>query len=197
MNASARFMLITLPLALLGAGPAARLIPVGKYGEAVVMPAGSPVRLQRIDHDDRVLFNGRLVIQGTWVIDCEWCEPGQKDNELHLSIVPDSATVARLPRWKNHSNDIRIDLTNADRFIRSVSTPDERKRLLAGTLTDIRGHAAIVVDHYEAALECDAASYSARLVEVAQTARRANLPTDGAYGCGYAQGAVSSAPRGG
>jgi hypothetical protein len=39
---------------------------------------------------------------------------------------------------------------------------------------------------YEAELVCDSASYSARFVGMAQVAKRANLPTDGDYGCGYA-----------
>ena len=160
-----------------------------------MIPAGSTVKFQRFEHDDRAYFSGKLIIQGTWVLDCDYCEPGQKDNELHLSIVPDTATIARLPRWKRHNNDIRIDLTDADRFIRSVSTVDERKRLLAGILMEIRGHAAIVVDHYEATLECDAASYSARFVGVAQVAKRANLPTDGDYGCGYAETSSGTVPR--
>ncbi|HET6941628.1 MAG TPA: hypothetical protein VFH89_05665 [Sphingomicrobium sp.] len=187
MKALARLGLIPPVLLTLGATPAATYIPVGKYNEAIVMPAGTPLKLDRIEFDDRALFSGRLVIEGTWVLDCDYCEPGQKDNELRLSMVPDTATIARLPRWKRHDNDIRIDLADADRFIRSVSTVDERKRLHAGTLLEIRGHAAIMVDHYEATLECDAASYSARFVDVAQVAKRANLPTDGNYGCGYAE----------
>jgi hypothetical protein len=186
MKVFARLMLAPFALLTLGAAPSDRLIPVGKNGEAITVPASSSVRLRRIERDDRVLFSGRIVVAGTWILDCDYCEPGQKDNELHLSIVPDAATVARLPRWKVHDNDIRIDITNAGRFIRSVSTAEERKRLLEGTITEIRGHGVIVVDQYLAELICDSASYSARLVSVAQVAKRATLPTDGDYGCGYA-----------
>ena len=195
MKASARLTILALATLAIAAMPAVKSVPVGKYGEAILIPASSPVRIQSIEHDDRVRFRGRFIVEGRWVLNCDWCERGQKDNELYLSIIPDAATVARLPRWKNHNNDIRIDLTNADAFIRKVSTADERKRLLAGTLTDIRGHAAIVVDNYEAALECDSASYSARFVGTAQTVRRADLPTDGSYGCGYAQIDVRASSR--
>ena len=195
MEVSARLMMLALASLALGAVPAAKSIPVGEYGEAILIPASSPVRLQSIDRDDRVRFSGRLIVEGTWVLNCDWCQPGQRDNQLYLSIIPNPATVARLPRWKNHINDIRIDLSNADPFIRKVSTAHERKRLLAGTLTDIRGHAAIVVDNYEAALECDSASYSARFVETTRTARRADLATDGSYGCGYALLDASASTR--
>ncbi|MFL6751884.1 MAG: hypothetical protein ACJ8FL_01455 [Sphingomicrobium sp.] len=167
----------------LGAGPSAKLIPVGDYGEAIVIPAGSTMQFRRLEHDS-VYFRGRTVIEGTWVLDCDFCEAGQNDNELRLSIVPDPATVIRLPRWKLHNNNVRIVLTGADRFIRSVSTADERKRLLAGTLMELRGHAAVVVDHYEASLECDSASYSARFVAVAKAPRIAKLDLEGDFGCG-------------
>jgi len=152
------------------------------------MPVSSTVRLERVEYDAHAYFSGKLVIEGTWVIDCNSlaCEPGENEERLHVSLIPNSATIARLPRWKLHNNDIRIDLIDADRFIRSVTTIDERKRLLAGRLRDIRGHAALLVDRYEAGLDCDSANYSARFVAVAEVAKRANLPTDGNYGCGYA-----------
>lgn len=195
MNALARLALIPCGLLMLGAAPSDRLIPIGEYGEAIVIPAGSTVKFQRFEHDDHAYFSGKLIVEGTWVLDCDYCEPGQKDNELRLSIIPDAATIARLPRWKRHDNDIRIDLWGADRFIALISTADERKRLFAGTLKEIRGHAALAVDRYEAGLECDSASYSARFVGLVQVAKRSNLPTDGDYGCGYAETSSGTAPR--
>ena len=195
MKSVVRLCLVPLCLLTISAAPSAKLIPVGNYGEAIMIPANSTLRFQRLKHDDRASFSGRVEIEGIWVIDCEWCGPGQKDNELHLSIIPNPATIARLPRWKYHSNDIRIDLWDADHFIRSVSTANERRQLLAGKLQEIRGHAKLVIDRYEAALECDSASYSARFVAVTQVARRANIPTDGSYGCGYAQLGLGAARR--
>jgi hypothetical protein len=131
-------------------------------------------------------ITGRIVVHGTSVINCDSlaCEPGVAGQSLHFSLIPDKASIPHLPRWKRHDNDIWIDISNADRFIRSVTTVDERKRLIAGRLPDIRGQAALLLDHYEAGLDCDSANSSARFVGIAQVAKRANLPTDGDYGCG-------------
>src|SRR3954462_4554097 len=142
MNTLARVAFMPLVTLLVSAAPPAKVIPLGKYDEGIVVPVDSPVKFRRFGQYDRALFTGRFVLEGTFVLDCNYCEPGYKDNELHLRIVPDPSIAARLPHWKVHENDIEIDITNASRFIQVISSPSERKKLLSGNATevdDIRG----------------------------------------------------------
>jgi hypothetical protein len=100
--------------------------------------------------DDRAEFTGRFVLEGTFVLDCEYCEPGYKDNQLTLSVVPDPSIAVRLPHWKAHETKIEVDISGAAKFIETISTPGERKKLLSGKATeadDIKGRLALVVSN--------------------------------------------------
>jgi len=181
---SARLAAIPLAALIGGATPAPTYVPLGKYDEAMVIPADSPVTFRHFDQYDSALFGGRFVLEGVFVLDCDYCEPGYKDNEIRLSIIPDPAIAARLPHWKIHDNDIAILITNAGSFMRAVSTPDQRRLLLSGKLDQVRGRAAIVVDQYEASLNCDSADYSAHFVAIARPPKIAKVDFKGDFGCG-------------
>lgn len=177
-----------LPFALLVASAAANptYISLGKYDEGVVIPAESALRFQRFDSYDSAHFSGRLLLEGVYIIDCADCEPGIKGTKLHLSIVPDPWIAARLPHWKKHDNDIAVDISGADSFIRAIVSPAKRKLLLFGKLDEIRGRTAIIADEYEVSLDCDSADYSARFLMVAKQSKYASTKTGGSYGCGFA-----------
>jgi hypothetical protein len=178
------FAAISLAVVAVGAAPGPRYVPLGKYGEAVVIPSGSPVKFHHFDQYDSALFSGKFVLEGVFVLDCDFCEPGSKDNRIRLSIVPDPGIAARLPHWKKHDNDIAIVITNAGSFIRAVSTATQRRLLLSGKLDQVRGHTAIVVDRYEASLDCDSADYSASFVAIAAQPKIAKVELKGDFGCG-------------
>jgi hypothetical protein len=184
MRTFTRIAAIPLVALILGAAPAPTYVPLGKYDEGLVIPANSPVTFQHFDQYDSARFSGRFVLEGIFILDCDFCEPGYKDNEIRLSIVPDPAIAARLPHWKVHDNDIAIIITNAGSFMRAVSTPAQRRLLLAGKLDEVRGRAAIVVDQYEASLDCDSAGYSARFVAIAKPPKIAKAELNGNFGCG-------------
>jgi hypothetical protein len=177
-------LIAVVPL-LMSAAPPGETIPLGKYDEAMVIPAGSPVQFQGFgQYYNSARFSGKFVLEGIFVLDCDYCEPGYKDNQIRLSIIPDPAMADRLPHWKKHDNDIAIVITNAASFMRAVSTPAQRRLLLAGKLDEVRGRAAIVVDQYEASLDCDSASYSARFVAIAKPPKLAKVKVNGDFGCG-------------
>jgi hypothetical protein len=179
-----RIAVAPLAALLAAAAPGPQYVPLGKYDEAIVIPANSPVKFRRFDQYDSAQFSGRFVLEGVFVLDCDYCEPGYKDNEIRMSIVPDRTIAARLPHWKVHDNDTAIVITNAASFIRAMSTPYQRQLLLGGKLDQIRGHAAIVVDRYEASLDCDSAGYSARFVAIAKPPKVYKVALKGDFGCG-------------
>lgn len=184
MSLASRIAIVPLTALMVGATPAPTYVPLGQYDEGIIIPADSPVTFKHFGQYDSAQFSGRFVLEGVFILDCGYCEPGYNDNQLRLSIVPDPAIAARLPHWKVHDNDIAIVITNAGSFMRSVSTIDQRRLLLAGKLDEVRGRAAIVVDHYEASLDCDSAGYSARFVAIAKPPRLAKIELNGNFGCG-------------
>ena len=183
MKLAACLALLSLTSMVVGATAAPTFVPLGQYDEGVLVPADSPVTFHRFNEYDSAQFSGQFVLEGVFVLDCDFCEPGYKDNEIRLSIVPDPAIAGRLPRWKVHREDIAIVITNAAAFLRAVSTPTQRKLLLSGKLDEVRGRAAIVVDQYEAHLDCDSANYSARFVAIAKPPKVAKAKVKGDFGC--------------
>jgi hypothetical protein len=184
MKLAACLALLSLTPMVVGATAAPTFIPLGQYDEGIVIPAGSPVTFQHFDQHDSAQFSGQFVLEGVFVLDCDFCEPGYKDNEIRLSMIPDPAIAARLPHWKKHDNDIALIITNAASFMRAVSTPAQRQLLLSGKLDQVRGRAAIIVDQYEASLNCDSADYSARFVAIAKPPKVAKVEIKGDFGCG-------------
>jgi hypothetical protein len=186
MRSLVRIAAIAFAALIVSAAAKPTYIPLGKYGEGVVNPANSGLKFRRFDSYDSAHFDGQVLLEGVFIIDCADCEPGIKGTRLHLSIVPDLWIAARLPRWKKHDNDIAVDISGADSLLRTIVSPAKRSLLLSGKLDEIRGRTAIIVDRYTASLDCDSADYSAHFLAVAKRAKYAGIKTDGNYGCGFA-----------
>src|ERR1043165_2372059 len=105
MRIAAHLALLSLAPMIIGATSAPTFVPLGKYGEGLLVPANSPVTFRHFDKYDSAQFSGKFVLEGVFVLDCDVCEPGYKDNEIRLTIIPDPAIAARLPHWKKHDND--------------------------------------------------------------------------------------------
>ena len=190
MNCFGRLAMLAVCVSLVGAAP-----PLGTpteipwpsgSDEALIVPAASPVRFVRFDESRVAHFQGQFVLTGTFIYGCDIeCESPVSKDEVHGSIVPDPDTAARLPHWKNRSDDMRISLTGDDRLAAQVISPSEQAAVLAGKVDNIRKHVSIVVDDFNATIECDSASYGANFVSLATPAKVAVARLDGDYGCGW------------
>jgi hypothetical protein len=182
----ARLVAIPFALVLMSAVPADQVIALpGLEGEAIVIPHNSPVHFRGWGENDVAHFSGKFVLAGTYSYGCEFCDDWPiKTDELSLKIVPDAAMASRLPHWRLRSGNKGIFIDASKSLNRTIGTPDELRALKAGKIDDIHGNVSVLVDHFDAAIECDGAAYSARLVAVIKrpTVRRNNL--DGSYGCG-------------
>jgi hypothetical protein len=187
MRLLTRIAAFPLAALIMSAAPAPKYIPLDNYGEALVIPAGSPVALLRFNKRDAAAsFRGRFVLTGMFVYGCDIeCEPPLAKGDVHGSIIPDSDTAARLPHWKIRNNDMRIYLYGGDRLAAQVVTPDERAAIFAGKVDSIRKHVSIVVDDFKASIECDSASYDARFISLAKPPTVAAAKLGGDYGCGW------------
>ena len=184
-----RIIAALLSLALVAAGPVGTPTEIPwapDSDEALIVPVDSPVRFARYDESRVAHFRGRFVLTGTFVYGCDIeCETPLAKEDLYGSLIPDSEIAARLPHWKMHNSDMRIFLTGADRLAAQVVTSKERAALFAGKVDNIRKRVSIVVDDFNATLECDGASYGANFVSLAKPPKLATEELGGDYGCGW------------
>ena len=184
-----RALVTLLSFALVAASPPTRPTEIPwapGEAEALVVPAGSPIHFIRYDKERVARFRGRLVVTGTFIYGCDIeCEPPLGKGDVNGSIVPDPEVAARLPHWKLHDNDMRIFLDGGDRLAAQVISRSERAAILAGKVDNVRKHVSIVVDDFNATLECDSAAYGARFVSLAKPPKVAKAKLDGNYGCGW------------
>jgi hypothetical protein len=172
-------------LLLLGAAPAARVIPLPHVeGEALVIPPDSPVHFRGFDKQGAARFNGRFTVTGTFTYGCEFeCNPPIKEWQENFVVTPDPALAARLPHWKLRNGPIVLYINHATGLTRTLGTPAKRAALRSGKLANLNGRISIVVDAYEASIVCDGPNYSARFVAVAKPAELAEKPVKAEYGC--------------
>jgi hypothetical protein len=176
-------------LLLTSATPAPTVIPLptdNSEGEALIIPSDSPVKFRRWKQYDMADFDGRFVLTGTFVygcaIDCE--QPKENDRFYRMDFTPDPNLVRRLPRWKMRSEVPDIVITNERAFIRAVVSPQVYVGLHNGKISDVRGRASILIDHFEAGIECDSPELIARFVRVVGKPKMSAATPDGNPGCG-------------
>lgn len=186
-----RLALLPLAALIVSASPGPQIIPLpgeDSYGEALIIPADSPVKFQRFDQYGRAHFSGRFALTGKFSWGCEWdCDGSTSVNEAEnfdLQLIPDADVAARLPRWKVHDNDIAVSISGASRFTHSITTSLQRADLASGRLEDVEGRVSITVDQFETGLDCDSANASARFVAVTQAPKLGKVDLSGNFGCG-------------
>jgi len=81
MKLAACLALLSLTPMVVGATAAPTFVPLGQYEEGIVIPASSPVTFQHFDEYDSAQFSGQFVLEGVFVLDCDFCEPGYKETK--------------------------------------------------------------------------------------------------------------------
>lgn len=153
------------------AAPAQQVIPAPAYDEAIIVPAGSPVRFHGFSKDGtEAKFTGQFVLTGSSYYGCDFgCEEASgTDADLSVMIIPDPSVAARLPRWKRHNNEMSIFVANQVPLGRALASREQRQALRAGKLDHLSGRVAVVVRDFTALLECDHADYSATFVRMSE-----------------------------
>ena len=180
-----RLAAIALTLLLVGAAPRDRIVPYPPGGPPLVIPAGSPVHFLGFTKDGGARFKGRFVLSGTFVYHCEVeCEPGMKESDLSLGVMPDPGLAKRMPHWKDRGDGLIVDLSATDPLLGKIGSPRQVAALLAGKIPDIRGYISVVATDYSADYGCDYSPYySARLISVAKAPKLAKSGVEPNFGC--------------
>jgi hypothetical protein len=130
------------------------------YPHALVIPAGSPLRLASTHETDILArFVGRFTLSGEYRID-------GSDDGPDLTFYPDRKSRAALPHWEDREVPEEMYIANASAFIEAVVPKDELAKLKARTVESVSGRVTMIADSYETSIDCDATSASARFVSV-------------------------------
>ena len=129
--------------------------------EAIVIPAGSPVRLAAFprDFDSTATFTGSFTLSGTF-------EVTGYGEDASATLWPDNKSQEALPYWRVRGGPREIYISNPWAFAQAVIPKDKLEALKGEDRPPLRGHATIIADDYLATIECDAANFAARFVSV-------------------------------
>lgn len=172
-------------LSIAAAAPPAAEYPLADVeGEALIVPASSPVAFSGFE-DHLARFGGRLELAGTLVYRCSVdCDLPIDPRNLSLFLVPDARFAERLPYWKTRRTEIHVYFDNDAALAAAVGSAAERRELLAGKATEVRKRVSLTVDEFRLGIDCDSASYSARFIALSKPAAVADAAQEIDTGCG-------------
>jgi hypothetical protein len=159
------------------AGAAATHVALPSIQESIVIPDGSTLAFKSFDKAAiTVHFAGQVQLSGTYYFGNNVYEDASSGQAAYFK--PDPASMARLPYFKERGRPDDIFLSNPAAFQRAVVRHGTVPRKSTPYAT---GHITIIVDRFEASIECDAPSFPARFVSVVKPApvRMAATPDTG------------------
>ena len=83
-----------------------------------------------------------------------------------LSLVPDAAIASTLPYWKDRDHVSEIRFSNEAAFVKAAILASNLAALKARRIKSVSGRISVLVDNYQATLECDAATYTVRFLSI-------------------------------
>jgi hypothetical protein len=130
--------------------------------DAVSIPAGTALHFRNFatDGSDTANFGGTISLSGTYYLN---------GGDLGLVLVPDKATIAKLPRLKHHEigDPYTLSLSNGEAFARAIMPVAAVAALKRKTDEDfVSGTATIIVDRVQVRLACEESETNAHFVSL-------------------------------
>jgi hypothetical protein len=132
------------------------------------VPSDSPVEFASLGQYDIALFNGRFKLSGTYHYGYTTDDPRADASYgvLDLYFIPDKAIARRLPYWAQRGGVHEMRFRNESAFIKAVVPAAAVRRLEQRKTFSVSGRTSVVVESYQASVECDYATYSVLFVAV-------------------------------
>jgi hypothetical protein len=131
----------------------------------LVRPTGASIKLVQLQqqNDLSAKFEGQLWVTGTFIAVWPGGAKAMAYKEPDYMLVPDAASVAKLPHFVLHTPKqvIRykvkaIDLQNGEAALRMTILGVQADRLLNREIDSVRATGRFLVDSYVVGVECDA-----------------------------------------
>ncbi|HWG10732.1 MAG TPA: hypothetical protein VN693_04445 [Rhodanobacteraceae bacterium] len=141
----------------------------GKDGVEYLVPAGSPVKyVSKNDGELQANFHGRFTISGTYYYGTYYAGSMTEatDDDLDLDFIPDKKFAVTLPYWRDRGQVHEIEFRNKDAFINAAIPSSVVRDLKSRKIVSAHGKVSVVIEDYQASVECDAPAYSVTFVSV-------------------------------
>lgn len=157
------------------------VIPVKADDDALIVPAGSPLHFHGFGPESAGEFDGAIELSGTWYYGVDPFN-GDDTEGADFYFVPDNASYGRLPRFKMRGQAEYIYLTNVIDLLNAVASKADQAKAERKKAKYISGKVTIWIDKLDAGIECDAPTFDAHFLRVAQPPVRvalAGMPEEG------------------
>ncbi|MES2906026.1 MAG: hypothetical protein V4691_03235 [Pseudomonadota bacterium] len=159
-----------------------RLVHAKEGSVEFAIPATSPV--QEFSFNDEygssIRFKGSFVLTGTYLYGYF---RGNVDGDGVLFFMPDKASAATLPYWHDRGPIEEISFINPEKFVKDVIPAAALGKLKNKSAMTVTGKTTILVDTYEASIDCDTPTYSVNFISVQENrkfiASRSQIDDDG------------------
>jgi hypothetical protein len=143
-------------------------MPGGGMSMTYAVPTGSPVKFEKMEDYALARFAGRFRIEGAYRYGRLSNDP--KDDAaydvIELVFVPDGNYRAVLPYWHERGPVETLFIENEKDFVAAVIGPSLMSDIKSRKRLSVSGRAAIWVDRYTAAFDCDVPTYTVRFLKV-------------------------------
>jgi len=136
-------------------------------GLTYAIPKGSPAAFAKRGDYTTAFFDGQFRLSGKYFYSRlpSISNEDIEDPGIRLYFIPDRKTRMKLPYWVQRGHVKEIWFTNNADFIHDVIPPSVITSI--GTSGRVAsGRVTIVVDSYQASVECDTPSYAVRYIAV-------------------------------
>ena len=150
------------------------------------IPKGSPVKFVSLAQYGVANFQGRFVMSGSYHYGYITNDPSRDATfgQLELYFLPDTAIRKILPYWKERGAVREMRFKNEHDFVTTVISTDDLTKLKEKKIFSVTGRAWIVVENYEASVECDYPTYAVTFVSIERPqVSVASLTLVDQYGC--------------
>lgn len=157
------------------------VIPVKADDDALIVPAQSSLHFHNFGPESAGEFDGAIELSGTWYYGVDPFN-GDDTEGANFYFVPDNASYGRLPRFKVRGQPEYIFLTNAIDLLNLVASKADQAKAEKKKAKYISGKVTIWIDKFDAGIECDAPTFDAHFLRIAQPSMRmaaANMPGEG------------------
>lgn len=150
--------------ATLSLADSAKRIPLPDKADTIVVPVGSTLHFRAFDTENTATFDGAIELSGIYYYGDNPLDDGTI--ERTLTLVPDAATKARMPHYKERGIPDSIWIDGADGFAKAVVSKDQLTALHKKNAKQLSGHIDMMADGFTMGIECDAPNMSAHFLSV-------------------------------
>jgi hypothetical protein len=141
-------------------------------GVDYTVPLNSPVKFASTGQYDVASFSGRFLMSGSYHYGYITNDRRAEDyGDLELYFLPDNRLAMRLPYWAQRHPVREVRFRNERAFVMAVVPSKERDALKRRKILSTSGRATVVVEAYQASIECDYPTYSVMFVSIEHSAQ--------------------------